>query len=772
MTMTMNARTGPVVSGRGRTQRVAGLGKLLARTSLAAALACAAAGHATAQEWKAHSVPLFLGTGNDGGYQGFVRVINRSGVSGEVLVEGFDLWGVLHGPATLDIGANETVHFNARDLEDGNAGKGLSGGIGEGEEGEWRLRLRSRLDLEVLAYNRTRDGLLAPMHDLVRRAEVRRPGAGAESMGHRVVIFNPASNVNQTSHLFINNPGGEAAAVTVEGIDDEGESPGGAVGLTVPGRRGVGWSAKWLEAGAEGLFGRLGDGRGKWRLVVTSDRPVEVMSLMLSPTGHLVNLSTETEAGAGGVASEHSVPLFAAADNANGYQGFVRVINRTDASGEVTVWAIDDAGTFYDAGTFDIGANAAVHFNSSDLEDGNPGKGLMEGIGEGVGDWRLVLTSNVFVQVLAYNRTDDGLLAPLHDLAPYTTVVRPGGEEAAEHHVATFNPASNVNQVSRLRIINTGGAPAYTINQGGGAPAFVTIEGVDDAGASPGGAVTLVVAPWASRTLTAKELESGDAKGLAGRLGDGRGKWRLAVTSEQSIRVMSLLSSPTGHLVNLSTAAPAGVPVPAPPSDACDASASAVDIPDPNLRAAVARALGKPGGKPISPTEMASLGALSVEDGSVRNLTGLECARALEELRLGGNRISSIGPLSGLTSLTVLHLEENLISNIGLLSGLTSLEELRLAQNQISNIGPLSGLTSLKSLGLRLNPISDIGPLSGLTSLEWLDLDNTLPSNIGPLSGLTSLEELHLAQNQISNIGPLSGLTSLKALARISHQGG
>ena len=53
-------------------------------------------------------------------------------------------------------------------------------------------------------------------------------------------------------------------------------------------------------------------------------------------------------------------------------------------------------------------------------------------------------------------------------------------------------------------------------------------------------------------TLTATELESGthDAQPA---LGDGSGKWRLVVESDQSLVVMSLLESPTGHLTNLLT---------------------------------------------------------------------------------------------------------------------------------------------------------------------------------------------------------------------------
>ena len=55
----------------------------------------------------------------------------------------------------------------------------------------------------------------------------------------------------------------------------------------------------------------------------------------------------------------------------------------------------------------------------------------------------------------------------------------------------------------------------------------------------------------ASRTFSARQLESGE--GVGGALGTGTGKWRLLVKSEQPIEVMSLLSSPTGHLTNLST---------------------------------------------------------------------------------------------------------------------------------------------------------------------------------------------------------------------------
>ena len=497
-----------------------------------------------------------MSASNPLGHQGFVRVINHSDEAGEVLIDAVDDAGVAYVPVTLTIGAGEAVHFNSDDIEEGNAAKDLLGGIGAGT-GNWRLRLRSRLDIEVLAYNRTSDGLLAGLHDLVPRRVVRRPGGGGEAMGHRVAIFNPASNVDQVSRLRVINPGEDSAEVSIEGIDDEGRSPGTAVGFTLPGGASRTVTSRDLESGqGEGLAGTLDDGRGKWQLVVSADEPVEVMSLLTSPTGHLTNLSTEPDRGEQGPVT-HRVPLFASVANPHGYQGFARVINGSGQDGEVIVEAIDDAGVEYAPVSFPIAAGQSVHFNSDDLELGNDAKGLSSGIGAGTGDWRLTLRSDLDIDVLAYNRTHDGLLTTLHDVVPYTEVSPPGGRTAQEgYYAAIFNPASNVNQMSRLRIINPGAQSAS-----------VFIEGFDDAGASPGAGVRLTVPGGAARTLSAQALESGQWAGerdIEGMLGDGRGKWRLLVTSEQALEVMSLLASPTGHLVNLSTVAPAGEVVPPP----------------------------------------------------------------------------------------------------------------------------------------------------------------------------------------------------------------
>ena len=197
-----------------------------------------------------HTLP-YLPSGSDAlGRIGVARVINHSGEAGEVRIDAFDDEGQSYGPVMLAVDAGEAVHFNSDDLENGNAAKGLSGSA-EAGQGAWRLQLSSELDIEVLSYVRTTDGFLTAMHDTV-------PSDGGR---HRVVFFNPGSNDSQVSRLRLVNPGEEAAEVSIVGVDDRGESPGGEVTTTIPAGASRTYTAAALESGGEGLEGRSGTAR-------------------------------------------------------------------------------------------------------------------------------------------------------------------------------------------------------------------------------------------------------------------------------------------------------------------------------------------------------------------------------------------------------------------------------------------------------------------------------------------------------------------------------
>ena len=243
------------------------------------------------------------------------------------------------------------------------------------------------------------------------------------------------------------------------------------------------------------------------------------------------------------VRGRYLVPLFPRASDEE-RQGFVRVINRSANAGDIRIAAIDDAGHRYDPVTLTIDAGAAAHFNSNDLENGNPGKGLSRATGSGVGNWRLELDSDLDFETLAYIRTKDGFLTAMHDLAPAPNL------DTTDSRIVTFNPASNTKQVSVLRLVNLSGEDAR-----------VAVRGTDDTGVRPDGGIGLGIPAGQSVEFTAEELETGQlapdrADGgtiVGGRIGDGRGKWQLTVETHLEIAVIGLLRSPTGHLTNLST---------------------------------------------------------------------------------------------------------------------------------------------------------------------------------------------------------------------------
>ena len=215
-----------------------------------------------------------------------------------------------------------------------------------------------------------------------------------------------------------------------------------------------------------------------------------------------------------------------------------------------------------------------------------------------------------------------------------------------------------------------------------------------------------------------------------------------------------------------------------------------VDIPDLNLRSAIAEALGKASGGPITVQEMVTLEKISASGMEIQDLTGLQYATHLEVLKINGNPISDLSPLAGLTTLKELniswtklsdlsaltelinlrHLEawskDNSVSDLSPLANLTNLTYLDMSGSRgITDISPLARLTNLASLRLYDNAITDISPLAGLINLEMLFVEaNHTVLNLAPLANLKRLTFLHLAGNKISDISALSGLIALNAL--------
>jgi len=191
--------------------------------------------------------------------------------------------------------------------------------------------------------------------------------------------------------------------------------------------------------------------------------------------------------------------------------------------------------------------------------------------------------------------------------------------------------------------------------------------------------------------------------------------------------------------------------------------ATVVNIPDPNLEAAIRENLNKPH-SPIYMADMETITNLYAQDRGILDISGLEYCTNLQELDLIHNSIVNISPLTDLTNLQRLTLADNDIVDITPLADLTDLEFLYLAGNNFSDISPLSGLTKLEYLLIHNNYVSDISPLASLTNLQGLESSVNNISDVSPLAGLINLQLLELGWNNISNLTPLVNLINLHDL--------
>ena len=213
----------------------------------------------------------------------------------------------------------------------------------------------------------------------------------------------------------------------------------------------------------------------------------------------------------------HHVPLLTSS-------GFVRIINRSENTGTVTVHAVDGSGRRFEPATVSPEAGTAVQLAAGDI-----------GIAGSAGPWRLELSTTLRIQASAYARNSDGTLAGLHQVAEAEA---PG---STRYRVPFFIPGDDADLEGLLRLINLGTESAA-----------VVVSGTDDTGTPSSGEVSLTLEGKDTRVLTARELEQGGTN-LTGSLGHGAGQWRLRVSADQRILVMSLARSrKSGALANLS----------------------------------------------------------------------------------------------------------------------------------------------------------------------------------------------------------------------------
>ena len=178
-------------------------------------------------------------------------------------------------------------------------------------------------------------------------------------------------------------------------------------------------------------------------------------------------------------------------------------------------------------------------------------------------------------------------------------------------------------------------------------------------------------------------------------------------------------------------------------------------IPDRQLLEAVSEQLGLPG-EEITTYDMLELSTLAAS--GVRELAGIRHAEKLERLRLENlDNFAETDPLFELENLEILEIVGSSIESDDLegMSSLDNLEILRLKGNRIGNISPVTGLTGIRELHLTDNELIEIEGMEKLSSLQSLDLSNNHLISVVPLAELERLDYLDLSGNQLRSVEPL-----------------
>ena len=208
-----------------------------------------------------------------------LRLTNRGAQALRADITGIDDTGASPGSTvSVEIAADESVLLTAAELESG--GTGLLGALGDGE-GQWRLDIASDGDLAVMNLVETPDGRLTNLSNATATTVPARKA-------HVVDRFPSSSDLsNEQGVVRIVNSTESPASIRIEPHDSTGWDYA-PLTLTLGANEAANLGAWDLELGnaAKNLSGNAGPGTGgAWRLEISSDSDIEVLTYTRTPNG-------------------------------------------------------------------------------------------------------------------------------------------------------------------------------------------------------------------------------------------------------------------------------------------------------------------------------------------------------------------------------------------------------------------------------------------------------------------------------------------------------
>ena len=145
---------------------------------------------------------------------------------------------------------------------------------------------------------------------------------------------------------------------------------------------------------------------------------------------------------------------------------------------------------------------------------------------------------------------------------------------------------------------------------------------------------------------------------------------------------------------------------------------------------------------------------------SLDGVSGLQGAKQLTKLSVGGPELSDISELRHLSNLDSLGISAD-ISDLSPLQGLTNLKELSLVSNTIRDLTPIQRLRSITTLSIGGAQVSDLSPLHNFRALRVLTLGSPKATDLSPLGDIDALEELTIGGEQVPGLPVLRHLKVL-----------
>lgn len=201
-----------------------------------------------------------------------------------------------------------------------------------------------------------------------------------------------------------------------------------------------------------------------------------------------------------------------------------------------------------------------------------------------------------------------------------------------------------------------------------------------------------------------------------------------------------------------------------------------ITIPDANLKEALNKLIGssRQANQDITFGDIKAANInridLNSENGAkdVTNLEGLQFfefpGSQLKEIDVKGQKITSIAPLTDLTSLEGLHIQKTQVADLTPVAKLVNLKDLFIDETPITNITPIENLTNLEKLSLYKVKVSDMAALGKITKLTYISISETDISDISLLANNPNLKTVHLGGAKIYDLTPLANLANVTEL--------